>query len=102
MDAIVITRRLTTSFIKAVPPQVELFDAYIYAIVGRKPHKIIDHKYGREVRIDPCELNWQRKTIKINIPADINPGITSIDDLEDDWYEAVLAAFLTLIQGCLP
>lgn len=87
---------------KAVPPQVEQFDAYIYAIVKRKPHKIVEHEYGAEARLTPCELCWRKRTIKVTIPSDINPGITSIDDLEDDWFEAVLAAFLLLISGCLP
>ena len=101
MESITITRRLTTPFLQAVPDQIEQFNASIYAIVDRKPHKFVDGKYGKTVRIDPCVLNWSNKTIKVVIPLDINPGITSIDDILDDWYEAVQAAFLMLMQSSI-
>jgi hypothetical protein len=102
MSRIVVTRRVTSPFLEAIPPQVELFDAYIYAVVKRKPGKDIpDHKFGEDARLDPCVLNWQQKTITIELPLNINHGIDSIDDLDPDWYEAVEAAFITLINGCL-
>lgn len=103
MNEIKISRRVTTLFLQAIPPQIQHFDAYIYAIVARKEHKIVpDDKFGTYVRLDPCELDWKRKSITVTIPFNINTGIESIDDLVDDWYEAVEAAFLALICGCIP
>lgn len=98
-----ITRRITTPFLEAVPPQVVHFDAYIYAVVKRKEGlDLPDKKFGTDVRIDPATLNWKRKTITITIPLNINDGITSIEDLEPSWFESLEASFLALIYGSLP
>lgn len=103
METITITRRVTTPFLQSVPPQIEHFDAFIYAVVKRKPGlDLPDKKFGTGVRIDPCTLNWKQKTITATIPLNINDGITSAKDLEDTWLEAVEAGFLALIFGCLP
>jgi hypothetical protein len=102
-DIIKITRRVTTPFLQAVPPQVQHFDAYIYAVVARKEGlDIPDEKFGKGVRIDPCVFNWNQRTITAHIPLNINTGIASAEDLDDSWLEAVQAAFLALIMGCLP
>lgn len=101
MEHIKLIKRVTTPFMQAVPQQVEHFDAYIYAIVKRKPGKDIpDTKFGTDVRLDPCELNWRSRTITVYIPLNINIGIDSENDLQDDWFEAVEAAFLAIIAGC--
>lgn len=98
-----ILRRATTPFLQAIPPIVDHFDAYIYAIVKRKPGKDLPGvKWGTDVRLDPCEFDWVSKTISINIPLNINVGIESVDDLDPTFFESVEAAFLALIQGCLP
>ena len=98
-----ITRRVTSPFLEAVPPQVYHFDAFIYAVVKRKKGlDIPTEKYGTDVRIDPAEFNWNRKTITATIPLNINTGIASIDDLDPMWFESIEAAFITLIHGCLP
>lgn len=103
MKEIIVTRRVTTPFLQAVPPQVEHFDAYIYAVVKRKPGKDLPHKkWGTDVRLDPCSMDWTRKTITIHIPLNINAGIESVDDLDPRFFEAVEASFLALMQGCLP
>jgi hypothetical protein len=103
MKEIRLTRRVTTPFLQAVPPQIQHFDAFIYAVVKRRPGKDIpDEKYGVGVRLDPCILDWTRKTITITIPLNINTGIMSVDDLDSNFYEAVEAGFLALMQGCLP
>ena len=100
---ITVTRRITTPFLEAIPPQVNHFDAYIYAVVKRKDGKNLpDEKYGTDVRIDPAEFNWKRKTITARIPLNINTGIESIEDLEENWFECLEVAFLALIHGCLP
>ena len=100
---IIITRRITTPFLEAIPPQVDHFDAYIYAVVKRKDGKDLpDEKHGIDVRIDPAKFNWKRKTITAIIPFNINTGIESIEDLEENWFECLEVAFLALIHGCLP
>ncbi len=74
----------------------------MYLVVQRKPGKDIpDDEYGTEVRLDPCKLDLQRKILYISIPLKINHGITDIEDLEPNWYEAVEAAFLSQIYSCL-
>lgn len=96
------TRRVTSSFIQAIPDSIQHFDAYIYAIVKRKEG--LDRpndKWGTDVRLDPCVLDWVTKTITITIPLNINAGITSIDDLDPRFFEAVQASFLALMHGCL-
>ena len=96
-------RRATTPFLQAIPPIVEHFDAYIYAVVKRKPGKDLPNvKWGTDVRLDPCELDWITKTITITIPLNINNGINSIEDLDSTFFESIEAAFLSLIYGCLP
>ncbi len=102
MNEINFTRRCTTPFLAAVPPQVAHFDGYLYAVVKRKPGKDLpDHKYGVDVRLDPCRLHWKSRTISIRIPLNINAGIGSVDDLDQNFFEAVEAAFLALMQGCI-
>lgn len=101
MEAIEITRRITSPFLQALPPQVEEFDAYIYAVVGRKEGKDITGEFGKDVRIDPAILRLSQGIITCTIPYNINHGIETIDDLEEDWFEAVQAAFLALVHGCL-
>ncbi len=98
-----ICRRATTSFLQAIPPQIEHFDAFVYAVVKRRPGKDIpEHKWGTDVRLDPCVFDWIRKSITISIPLNINEGISSIEDLDPNFYEAVEAAFLALMHGCVP
>lgn len=98
-----VTRRVTTPFLEAIPPQIVNFDSYIYAVVKRREGlDIPDVKYGTDVRIDPAVLNWKRKTITVTIPLNINIGIKSIDDLNPTWYESLEAAFLAIIYGTLP
>lgn len=101
MDQLVVTRRLTSPFLQAVPPQVEEFDAYIYAVVKRKTGLDLDTKFGTDVRIDPAILKLSQGIITIHIPKNINDGIESINDLEENWLETIQAAFLALIYGCL-
>lgn len=98
-----ITRRVTTSFLEAIPSQVSHFDAYIYAVVKRKNGlDIPEEKYGINVRIDPATFNWNQKTITAVIPYNINIGIKSIDDLHETWFESLEAAFLAMIHNSLP
>lgn len=102
-DTIKVTRRVTSPFLEAIPPHVVHFDANIYAVVGRKAGKDLpDEEFGKDVRIDPAELNWRRKTITANIPLNINFGIESIEDLDENWFECLEVAFLALIRGCVP
>ncbi len=101
MNEILITRRCTTPFLAAIPPRIAHFDAYLYAVVKRKPGRDVPgHKYGTDVRLDPCTLHWRSKTITIRIPLNINVGVGSVDDLDQTFFEAVEAAFLALMQGC--
>ena len=101
-ESLVITRRVTSIFLQAVPHQVERFDAYLYAIVQRRPDKIVPGIWGKDVRIDPCELDWTQKSITMTIPFNINDGITSVDDLDPRFFESIQASFLALMYGCLP
>ncbi len=101
-NTITFTRRVTTSFLLAIPPQINKFDAYLYAVVKRKPEKEIDGKWGKDVRIDPCFLNWDQKTIEMRVPLNINEGIESVDDLDESFFETIQAAFIALMYGCLP
>lgn len=97
-----VTKRITSPFIEAIPPQIVHFDAYIYAVVKRKPGMDLPtESFGVDVRIDPVILNWQNKTITAIIPLNINAGISSIEDLHPDWYESVEAAFLSLMHATL-
>jgi len=99
---IILTRRITSPFLQAIPPQVTEFDCYIYAVIKRKKGRDIKGEFGTDVRIDPAILKLSQGIIQIFIPADINHGLKSIDDLQEGWYEAIEAAFLSLIYGCLP
>ena len=99
---IMLTQRVTTSFLLAIPPQISKFDAYLYAVVKRKPEKETDGKWGKDVRIEPCFLNWDQKTIEMQIPLNINEGIKSADDLDENFFETIQAAFIALMYGCLP
>jgi hypothetical protein len=102
MKELLLTRRVTTTFLQAIPTHIDHFDAYIYAVVKRKKGKDLDEEYGKDVRLDPCYFDWDKKSITIHIPLNINHGITSIDDLEENFFEAIEAAFLILMQGVLP
>lgn len=102
MEIIKYCGRLTTSFLQAIPDNIKQYDAYLYAIVKRKPSSIIyNNPYGLDVRLDPCVLDWKTKTITIYIPTNINVGIKSIDDLDPSFFESVEVAFLSLLQNSL-
>ena len=99
MNQIVITRRVTSSFLQSIPNNIDYFNSYLYAVVKRKRDKIIqDSIYGYDVRLDPCYFDWASKTITMVIPYNINPGITSVDDIEPSFFESVQAAFINLMQ----
>ena len=68
-------------------------------MVPRKPDKIIEGKYGSDVRLDPCEFSLSTLCITATIPLDINPGIESEDDLIDEWYEMVQAVFVAMLDS---
>lgn len=98
---ITFTRRVTTSFIESIPQNIDTFNAHIYAIVNRKSD-IPEHKWGVQARLNPCVFNWESKTITITIPKKTNYGINTIDDLDPNFYEAIEAAFISLMHSCLP
>jgi hypothetical protein len=99
MRKISLTRRVTSSFIDAIPKQYEDLQGCVYAIVQRKPEKVVpDSPYGIDVRLEPCSLNLAERTIKMTLPLDLNEGIHSFEDLDPHFFEAVEAAFLVLIQ----
>jgi hypothetical protein len=98
---ITVARRLTSSFLQAMPVQVDQLESYMYLVVQRKPGKDIpDDEYGTGVRIE-AKLDFARKVIFMTIPLGINKGISDIEDFEPNWYEAVEAAFLSQIYACL-
>lgn len=101
MTEIIITRRLTSTFLRALPAPIDHFNAHLYAIVARKPHAVVPGETGKEAFLDPCVLDWKSRTLTIHIPIDINPGIRSVDDLDPDFYDAVQAAFLSLAYACV-
>lgn len=102
-DLIRVTRRVTTPFIEAIPPQIIHFDAYIYAVVKRKAGMDLPREaFGVDVRVDPATLNWNSKTITATIPLNINAGISSIEDLHPDWFEMIEASFLALMHEMIP
>lgn len=102
MQELKIVRRVTTIFLQAIPSHVDHFDAFVYAVVKRKPGKNTNHKWGVDVRLDPCVLDWERKSITIHIPFNINHGIESVDDLDPHFFEELEAAFLALMHACTP
>ena len=100
--ALKLVRRVTTPFLQSIPPEIENFDAYMYAIVKRKPGKDFpNHEWGVDARIDPCILDWKHMSIHMTLPDKINYGIDSFDDLEPEFFEAIEAAFVSLIYSCL-
>jgi hypothetical protein len=102
MKIITQERRVTSCFLQAIPPQIEHFDAYIYAIVPRRPEKVVpEAEFGTEVRIDPCRFNWDTKSITMQIPLDFNDGIESFDDIDPQFYESIEVAFVLLMQSCI-
>ena len=102
-QTITVTKRVTSSFLEDLPPQVITSDVFIYAVVKRKTeHDYINEKFGVDVRIDPATFNWQSKTITANIPLNINYGINNIDQLDEYWFESLQAAFIIMIKSCLP
>lgn len=102
-QTITVTKRVTSSFLEDLPPQVITSDVFIYAVVKRKTeHDYINEKFGVNVRIDPATFNWQSKTITANIPLNINYGINNIDQLDEYWFESLQAAFIIMIKSCLP
>lgn len=100
---LIITRRVTSSFIRSLPDTIEQYSAYLYLVVDRAPHAILkETKYGADVRIDPCYFDWTTKSITMYIPYNINPGIESVEDLSPTFYEGVEAAFLALLFSISP
>jgi len=97
---LIIARRVTTTFIQAIPEAITHFDASIYAIVKRKKD-LPNRKWGTDVRLDPVNFDWDRKTITITIPRKINYGIESINDLDPNFFEALEATFISLMVACL-
>jgi len=101
LKGIYLTRRVTSPFLQAIPPNIQHFDAYLYAVVKRKPEKETNNEWGKDVRIDPCFLNWEQKIIEMVIPFNINNGIKSIDDLDEEFFEAIQASFIAMMYGML-
>jgi len=101
LKGIYLTRRLTSPFLQAKPPNIQHFDVYLYAKVKRKPEKETNNEWGKDVRIDPCFLNWEQKIIEMVIPFNINNGIKSIDDLDEEFFEAIQASFIAMMYGML-
>jgi hypothetical protein len=99
LKGIYFTRRVTSSFLQATPLNIQHFDAYLYAVVKRKPEKETNNKWGKDVRIDPCFLNWEQKIIEMVIPFNINDGIKSINDLDEGFFEAIQASFIAMMHG---
>jgi len=103
MKHLIFTHRLTSVFMASVPQHTIEFNAYLYAIVPRKPETIIPGvKYGEDVRLDPCYLDWDSQTITMYIPLNINPGINGVEDLDPHFYESIEAAFLALLLSVAP
>jgi hypothetical protein len=103
IDRIMVSKRLTSPFLQAVPDNISEFDAFIYAVVDRKKDKIVEGEtFGKDVRIDPAILRLNQGLIIAIIPKNINLGIESVEDLQDDWFESLEAAFLKLILSCMP
>lgn len=100
---ITVTKRVTSTFLEDLPPQVIISDLFIYAVVKRKKeHDYPNNKFGVNVRIDPATFDWQSKTITACVPLNINYGITTLDQLDEYWFESLQAAFIIFIKSCLP
>lgn len=98
--ALKLTRRVTSPFLQAIPPGIEKCDAYMYAIVRRRPGKDFpEEEWGVDARIDPCVLDWDHMSIHMTIPEKTNFGIESFDDLDPNFFEAVEAAFISLLHS---
>jgi hypothetical protein len=103
INHLIITRRVTSTFLAALPDNVTEFSAYLYAVVSRSPQAIVkDHKFGLQARIDPCYFDWTTKSITMYLPQNINPGINSLDDLDPTFYDGIEAAFIALILSSIP
>jgi hypothetical protein len=99
---LILTRRVTSPFLQAIPQQIEHFDAYMYVVVPRKNGKDIPgHEWGTDVRLEPVELDWDRMNITVTIPLNINYGIRSFDDLDPNFFESIEVAFLSLMHAFL-
>ena len=97
-----LTRRVTTPFLQSIPTEIEHFNAYMYAVVQRKPGKDFpDHEWGVGARIDPCILDFDHLSIEMSLPSKINYGIESFDDLDPRFFEAIEAAFISMMHGVL-
>jgi len=102
MKKLTITRRITSPLLQAIPQQIKHFDAYMYIVVPRKKNKNVpNHRWGRNVRLEPVTLNWDQMSITIVMPLSINYGIRGFDDLDPNFFEAIEAAFLSLMQSFL-
>lgn len=88
---ITLKRRVSTDFLESIPQSIQNINVKMYLVVKRKQD--IDCNYGKDVRIDPCELNLKEKTINFTIKTRYNPGIQSFDDLEPTFFESAQAAF---------
>ena len=93
--------RITSTLLDALPDQIVEFNAHLYVIVKRKQESFGPTKSEQSVKLDPCILDWESKTISIRIPFDINPNITCMNDLPPDFFDVVQAAFLTLAYACV-
>ena len=100
MSELTIKRRATSTLLRALPEHIQQFNADLYVIIARKPEATVPGEYGKDVRLDPCSLDWNSKIISIRIPLDTNPGITGVKDLDPNFFEAIQAAFLTLANAC--
>jgi len=65
-------------------------------------YAIVKDNNGNDIRIAPAELLLDINVMHIHIPIGnegINEHFKSLDQLEDDWYEALEASFLALIMS---
>jgi len=94
--------RVTTPFLQSIPKQIERFDAYIYAVVDRKSgNQFPDQEYGTKAIIEPCTFDWDHMSIHMTMMEKVNYGIKSFDDLDPQFFEAIEAAFLSLMYSSL-
>lgn len=100
-EKLIVRRRITSPMLQQVPAVVKEFDAYLYAVVPRAAGREMAGKYGGDVRIDPCVLDWRNKCLVLQIPFDVNPGVSGVEDLDPDFFEALQAAFLAFMNACV-